>query len=93
MGAAVDGGYADVRQRGHDMGHGDNTRDAGGRNEMGGHVCYIEIFRFKHRGHILYVALIFQLVESLSYTLFVRMLRKEEVGGSRPPGSTSASLA
>ena len=37
-------------------------------------------------------ALIFQLVESLSYTL-VRMLCEEEVGGSRPPESTRASLA
>jgi len=38
----VNGRYAHVRQRGHDMGHGDNTRDAGERNEVGGHVYYIE---------------------------------------------------
>ena len=77
----MNGGYAHVRQRGHDTGYRDDTRGAGGRNEVGGHVYYKE--RFKQRGQILYVALIFQLVESLSYTPDVCLGRRKSADRDR----------
>ena len=81
--AHVDGGGSErLRDRG-------NTLDGRGRNQMGWHSWFV-VYRDLdlNVGCMIHMWLpYFSWLEFLSYTL-VRMLRKEEVGGSRPPGST-----